>query len=260
MTDTRIPGTLLHQCEDEHGPIFVFKDDGRRILSFDGIIEQSSVWLDDPARILYPYAQTMMLGLLLTSAPQRIAVLGLGGGTLAAALLRHAPNSLIEAVELRAEVVRIARDYLGLPNHPQLTVHTGDARVYLAEYLRDLDMIFADLFLQAGMNALQTEADFLRSARAALTANGVLALNVWNADREACRATLKGVDALFDGATLALSVPAGNSVIFAFKNALPHLDKKRFMDEARRLGKAMGAPLAHFADQLWRENIERLAR
>ena len=62
--------------------VFVAEDGERRNLYMDGYILQSSMLQDDPSRLCLVYCQAMMCSLLFQPQPERVLLIGLGGGTL----------------------------------------------------------------------------------------------------------------------------------------------------------------------------------
>src|SRR5205823_13151460 len=78
---------VLHRERSLYRNIFVYEEDGLRCMSFGRttVARQSCVSLGEPAKLVFNYARMMMAALYLNPAPQRILILGLGGGTLPSA-------------------------------------------------------------------------------------------------------------------------------------------------------------------------------
>lgn len=256
--DYSIPGQLIHQTQDAFGPIYVYEDGNRRILSFDAHIEQSSVWINQPGTLLYPYAQTMMLSLLLCPRAPRITLLGLGGGSIANALLRHIPQCEVRAVELRAALIDIAHSYFHLPRSARLDIHIEDAYQHLRHTQDYSDIIFADLFLSQSMNAVQTHETFLHQCYRRLNPGGVLAINIWNQNPKDSKANLHTVRQVFEHTLSQMSVAAGNSIILAFKGPPEPINQREFLSAAQALGQRMAIPLRHYAVIFWQNNLSIL--
>ena len=68
-----------------------------------------------PERLVLDYTRTMMGFLLLQPAPQRIAMIGLGGGSLLKYCRRHLPDAEFTAVEISPEVIALRRQF-GIPD------------------------------------------------------------------------------------------------------------------------------------------------
>ncbi|MBV5333937.1 transferase, partial [bacterium] len=61
----------------------------------------------EPEKLLLDYTQTMMGFLLFQPTPQRMAMIGLGGGSLAKYCRRTLPTVDFTAIELSAEVIAL---------------------------------------------------------------------------------------------------------------------------------------------------------
>lgn len=253
-----ISGSLLFETSDDYGPLRVFDDGNRRILAFGEETEQSSIWIFEPARLLYPYTQAMMLGLLFAPAGPRVTVLGIGGGSILHALLQHLPRCQIDAVELREKVVEIAQSWFSLPDDPRLTIHVADALDYLARNDRPSHLIFTDLFHEGGMETRQTEAVFLRLCHDALAPEGVLVINLWDVNQEETREHRRVMEETFGKNVLLMSAPGGNHVAFCFKGKIPRVKRKEFLADAQKLGLRMKIPLQDHANRLLQGNKARL--
>jgi spermidine synthase len=109
----------------------------------------------------------------------RIAILGLGGGTVARLLRALAPEARIVGIERDPEVIRAARAAFGL-EHLDLEVVVGDALDWLRRERRSFDVVIEDLFV--GSVARVRKPDFLpehglRLARERLGRHGILCSN-----------------------------------------------------------------------------------
>ena len=248
----------IHRSHDEYGPIRVMQHQQRRILCFETQVEQSAIDIDRPYRLVHHYTQAMMLGLLLVPHSPDITVLGLGGGSLASALIHHFPDCRVDAVEQRASVTDIARQWFQLPESERLTLHVQEASDYLKAPPRPQDLILTDLYHGIGMDRDQGEKAFLKACRQALKPDGVLVLNLWSEDFEESRALRRRLDAVFEDRVISTSVPGGNIIAMAFNGYLPSLVRRDFLKNAQDLGQRMDIPLQRYARTLWYENHERL--
>src|SRR5204862_4390318 len=122
---------VLHRERSLYRNIFVYEEDGLRCMSFGRttVARQSCVSLGEPAKLVFNYARMVMAALYLNPTPQRILILGLGGGTLPSAFQRLFPAAAIDAVEIDPAVVRVARKYFGFEEAPKTRVFEEDGRV-----------------------------------------------------------------------------------------------------------------------------------
>ena len=109
-------GQEIYRTRDDQGWICVFDNGQRRFLAFGNDVEQSCMSLGEPYRLEHVYTQAMMLATLFPSQVGRATLLGLGGGSLARALLHYFPVCRVTAVELRAQVATVARRFFELPH------------------------------------------------------------------------------------------------------------------------------------------------
>lgn len=213
---------VVFQSADEFGPIVVVEDALVRRLHFRGNDEQSSCLIHDPDHLEMAYLRAMAGALLLCPTPQRVLLLGLGGGGLARYLLTALPAVRIDALELRPAVVAVARDWFGLPADRRLSVHCTDALEFIAAAPEKAwDLVLVDLYLDGGL-AVSTAGPLLVDCRRLLRTGGVLALNLWREPLRDLEATLERLDGLFAGAVVHLPVPDMTNVIaFAVHGRLP---------------------------------------
>ena len=251
-------GREIYRERDERGWICVHDDGVRRYLTFGNQVEQSCMRLAAPLHLEHVYTQAMMLGALFAQPPERATLLGLGGGSLAKCLLHLFPRCRVHAVEQRARVAAVARDYFALPHDPRLRVLIADAGDYLGSPRRSSDLIFADLYQADAMDADQADPEFLRACRASLGPQGLLVANLWNRDPRRTAAAQAAIAEAFDGRLLQFDVQSGNRVVYAFAGDLPRPRRRALFEQARRLGQALGIPARRMARSLWVQNAPAL--
>ncbi|PKG56516.1 spermidine synthase [Shewanella sp. GutDb-MelDb] len=170
---------VLHQTEDEYGPLIVLDDKESRILAFGENDEQSKLLKAAPHIPQHTYVQAMLL-VLLYSQPKSAIVLGLGGGGLIHALRHFDAGIKLTAVELRADVIDLAKRYFQLPLSKKLKVINQDATQFLAlgDHKR-VDIIFTDIYSAEGVDVAQVSESFIAQCAALIKADGYLVLNCW---------------------------------------------------------------------------------
>ncbi|MGI9324469.1 MAG: spermidine synthase, partial [Pseudomonadales bacterium] len=105
---------VIHRERSLYQTILVTQVRSRLCLQFSVRREQRNQSCKDtsaPQEMLFPYTRMMMAALLLNPDPQRVLIVGLGGGTLPAALAELYPNAHFTVVEIDPAVVKVARDY-----------------------------------------------------------------------------------------------------------------------------------------------------
>jgi len=174
---------LIHQAESQFNEVLLVTEDenGLRTLRFrTNGARQSVVKPGDPDHLAVRYIQAFPVGLLWQPQPQRILIVGLGGGSIAMFLHKHLPEASIDAVELDPAVVAVARSHFGLVTDARLQVHVGDGRAFIEQAQPGYDLILLDAYGGDGFpHALATQ-EFLRSVKRVLSPQGVVLSNVWS--------------------------------------------------------------------------------
>ena len=174
---------LIHQAESQFNEVLLVTEDenGLRTLRFrTNGARQSVVKPGDPDHLAVRYIQAFPVGLLWQPQPQRILIVGLGGGSIAMFLHKHLPEASIDAVELDPAVVAVARSHFGLVTDARLQVHVGDGRAFIEQARPGYDLILLDAYGRDGFpHALATQ-EFLRAVQRVLSPQGVVLSNVWS--------------------------------------------------------------------------------
>ena len=129
------PVELLHHARGERQTLIVEREGTElrlKILSAASGEWQSRMDLGNPARLVAPYMQAMMLALLWRPEPLRVHVLGLGGGRIPVFLRRCYPRLQIDCTEIDREVYGLAVRCFGFRPDARLNITIGDGRDFLA--------------------------------------------------------------------------------------------------------------------------------
>ena len=147
---------------------------------------QSCMDRDDPQKMVFPYARMMMLSLLLNPEPQRVLVVGLGGGTLPVALRELYPEAVIDVVEIDPAVKTVAETCFDFTESERLKVILQDARVFTKRAVTNgvtYDLIMLDAFNGEYIPEHLMSREYLEETQALLTPGGVLAANTFSISR-----------------------------------------------------------------------------
>ncbi|MDA0955740.1 MAG: fused MFS/spermidine synthase [Proteobacteria bacterium] len=237
---------IIHEERSLYRNILVRDQGSERCLLFTvrrSNRNQSCLDRDDPDRLIFPYARMMLSGLLVTPAPKRILMVGLGGGTLPKVFSVLTPQAQQDLVEIDEAVVTVAKRFFDFTPTAQMAVHVQDARVFLkraAARGTTWDYIMLDAFTGDYIPEHLMTKEFLEEVRAALTDDGVLVANTFASS------------ALYDAetATYAAVFPALAEIrLDETLNRILVAQKQPFPDEATRLAaaEALRRPLRRFA-------------
>lgn len=172
-------GRVLHETETVHQYARVIeREDGRRLLELNegqavhsllvpGSYLTGGYW-DGP--LVLPAAARRR-------PPQRIAVLGNAGGTVARAYGHFFPRTEVDAVEIDGELTELGRRYLDLRN-PRMRVFAEDARPWLERVDGGYEMILIDAYRQPYMPFYLTTEEFFSLVRERLAPGGLAIVNV----------------------------------------------------------------------------------
>ncbi|KTS79177.1 spermidine synthase [Pseudomonas oryzihabitans] len=245
MTATEV---LLEEVIDDHGRIRVVEVGPYRFLEFGEEVEQSCVFTRDPAWLEYDYNRAMLLGALCHVQPRRALFLGLGAGTLTQACLKWLPLEAVEALELRPDVPRLARQHLGLGDDPRLSIRIGDA-MELLEAASATDLIFVDLYTDVGPSSAHLAWRFLEDCQAKLNPGGWLVINQWSATdgKPLGAALLRG---LFRHHYWECPVVEGNVILLVPASLEQSLDEAGTRRRVRDLAARAGFDLEPYLDTL----------
>ena len=229
---------------DQYGPIEVFDVGAKRYLTFGNEHEQSLQIKASPHIPQHEYGRAIMLSLLFmpkildeqTSTSQSVAILGLGGGTLANAFLQASNHAQVHVIELRMAVIKIAQHYFQLEKHPRLHIHHSDGIDHLSSNNEKYDLLIADMYHEDGIDKQQLELDFINSCAKNINDDGVLVLNYW-LDHDLESGLLELLNQHFEQLFICNS-GGGNVIIYACKHSMKHdyLDSNLVKPLAKKLG------------------------
>ena len=200
---------------------------------------QSCMDRNAPKKMVFPYARMMMMSLLLKPNPERILIVGLGGGTLPTALRELYPEARIDAIEIDPAVKAVAETYFGFQESENLQVILQDARVFTKRALArgdSYDLIMLDAFNGDYIPEHLMTREYLQETRSLLAENGVLAANTFSISKlyDAESVTYRDVFGIFYNVR---SSTSANRVILASNGDLP--DKMSMSATARSLAPSL---------------------
>jgi spermidine synthase len=214
--------TILHNERSLYRNITVYESDDERCMRFTKQISarQSCISLKDPDYLVFDYAKMMLAALYLNPGPDKVLLIGLGGGTLSSTLSRILPKVKIDTVEIDPAVVRVAQKYFNFRMTPTVTVSEEDGRVFVKRAIKKgakYDLIMLDAFDHEYIPEHLLTQEFLREVKQIMTPGGVLAANTWSSSRlyDHESATYESVFGRF------FNLRLGNRVILVKNDGLP---------------------------------------
>lgn len=196
-----------------------FLHEGERdiALHFDFSATQSQMCKADPDKLVLGYTRTMMGFLLFQPKPERIVMIGLGGGSLAKYCLRHIPDVHFTAVEINPKVLAL-RDRFGIPpDGPNFEVVCADGAVYVRNRSKPVDVLLVDGFDRNGQPGQLCSAGFYDHCYARLRDGGVLVVNMLSGDIKFGTYTARIRESFGDQVVVVEAEEFGNKIAFAYK-------------------------------------------
>lgn len=203
------------------GKPYVSEQDGILALHFDTMSVQSEMSIDDPDELVIGYTRAMMSFLLLEPAPERIAMIGLGGGSMAKYCYRYLPQSAITVVEINADVIALRNEFAIPLDDERFSVLLGDGAQWVKEPAIQTDILIVDGFDAAGLPAQLSSQEFYDDCFASLSDNGILVVNLWGGYPN-YNVYLSRIHASFsDRVVIVDAADSVNKIVLAVKNSFP---------------------------------------
>lgn len=254
-------GELRAQLLDESYPKPFVIDDGKsRFLYFNVRLMQSEMSLKAPNDLSLRYTQKMMAFLLFQPRPKRIALIGLGGGSLIKFCYQRMPGAHLTAVELDANVIALRDTFLLPPDGPRLQVLHADGAEYLEAADKGLDVLLVDAFDKTGFAPSLANREFFDMAFAKLGGNGVLVINLAG-EKDTYAGLIGEAMHVFDDQVIVISVPEdGNHILYAFKERYFEPRWRWLHNYAKELRANFGLDFPAFVQKMERSTKLGLAR
>ena len=252
----------LRKPAQDDETVYVSERFGVRSLHIGSDTVQSAMRLKAPNELELAYTRSMMAFLLLVPEPRHVLMLGLGGGSVAKFIHHKLPDAKVQAVELNAQVVAIARQLFHVPpNGPKFEVIVGDGSEYVLRDEVKTDVLMVDGYDADSHVEELASAAFYAACRQRLNPGGLLVTNLWGGDK-AFHTLLQRIDRAFPAGTLCLpATRPGNVIVFAFADEPPLLHWKALFKRASALEKAYGLEFPRFVEgfrTMNQSDVERL--
>ena len=223
---------VLYEGESPYNTIVVTEDSrGLRTLWFErNGVRQSVVKVGDPDHLELPYARAMPVGLVFVEQPERVLIVGLGGGTVPGFLHKHYPKTTIDVVDIDPGVVEVAKKFFGFREDATMHAHVADGRRFIEQCRDPYDVIFLDAFGSDNIPHQLTTREFLQAVRRALKPKGIAVGNVWSRySNPLYDSMVRTYQDVFEELYVVDVRGAGNKILLA----LPH-ERQMPPDEAAR--------------------------
>lgn len=220
---------------DELTRPYIFETLFERRMHFTNEATQSSMLFSDPDALISQYTRKMMAFLLFNPNPQRIVMIGLGGGSLAKFCYRHLSRSHITVVEINEDVIALREEFCIPKDDDRFRVVHDDGARYLEKLEEQIDVLLIDAFDADGIALSLANSDFYSCAARRLTENGMLVMNFWGLCERYVDNLAQARAAFGDSLLLVPVAGDANVLLFAFKPAPPRAITDELETVAQRL-------------------------
>lgn len=184
---------------------------------------QSTMDLTAPDALALAYTRTMMGFLLFKPRPASLAMIGLGGGSMAKFCHRHLPSTRIKVLEINPHVLALRREFKVPDDDARFKVLLGDGADFVRFPPYQLDVLLVDGFDYHGQPPALCSQRFYDDCRDALQPGGLLSVNLHTAHVDFAL-HLARLERSFDGELLVISdEDCSNTIVIACRGRLPRL-------------------------------------
>jgi len=169
---------LVKKTDSGRNTIFVFEDEGKKILKINALTETHSIYQKDNSLVepleghywnfinLFPYMTPM----------KRALIIGLGAGTMTRQLAEFHPDLLVDGVEIDPEIIRIAEEHFSL-RQKNLTVHQADGLQFVKKCAGRYDLMVLDAFDEGNLAKAFVDQGFFTDVKNKLDEQGYFITN-----------------------------------------------------------------------------------
>ena len=199
----------------EAAPPYVREELDSRSLHFSMSAIQSRMHLRRPDVLALEYTRLMMGWLMFAPGATRLAMIGLGGGSLAKFCHRHLPDATMTVVEIDPQVIALREPFMLPADGPRLRVVEADGARFVAETDARFDVLMVDAFGADGMPAALGSQRFYDDALDVLRPDGLLVVNLHAGDLHQPLYLERIRHAFGEGVLCVADRDGSNSVVFA---------------------------------------------
>jgi len=187
LLTTSTKAEIIHQERSLYRNIIVEQEDNIRCMRFTkkkvNGNSQSCMDMDRPDYLMLAYAKLVLGGLLIKPNPEKILVIGLGGGPLTMALNQILPNTQIDSVEIDPAVVKTAKIYFNYHESDKVRTTVADGRIFVKRQAikkNTYDIIILDAFTGDYIPEHLMTLEFLNEVKSLMAKDGLVIANTFS--------------------------------------------------------------------------------
>ncbi|HZW05189.1 MAG TPA: fused MFS/spermidine synthase [Anaerolineaceae bacterium] len=227
---------LVYEKDSAYNYIQVLEQDGYHLLRLNEGQGVHSVYHPDRLNYYGPWEQVLVAPFF-NPAPydparvERMAIVGLAGGTTARQASAVFPNVQIDGIEIDPEIVAVGKEFFGM-DLPNLNVIVQDGRWGLEHSPERYQIISVDAYRPPYIPWHMTTREFFQSVQEHLTEDGVLVINIGRGpdDRRLVDALGTTIGTVFPSIHV-MDVPGSfNTILFATNQETHYTNLKENFD------------------------------
>lgn len=194
---------------------------------------QSEMLLSDPTCLVLSYTRTMMAFLFFHEAPERIAMIGLGGGSMPKWCYQQLPATDITVIEISPMVISLREQFYIPADDERFRVLCGDGADYVATTEDLPEVLLVDGFDLHGQPPQLCSQEFYEDCYRALTCDGVMVVNLCSPGHQQ---SIERIRRAFDDRVLVVVPEDGeNNIVFAVKGRHRWIEDEPIGELVKRL-------------------------
>jgi len=170
-------GSTIYEKQTPYSTLDVVDLGDVRTLFLNGI-PQSSMYLDDPTKLVYQYTTFFNLGMQINPNSTQVLFVGGGGFSGPKFFLATYPRIHVDVTEIDPDVINTAMKYFAVSPNPRLSIFNEDGRVYLSETSKTYDIIVLDAYAKSFVPFQLLTQQFIRLVASHLNPNGIVISNI----------------------------------------------------------------------------------
>ena len=212
----------MSQSVSEHVKPYVYEDSASKSLHFSIHEIQSRMRLQSPHALDLRYTRTMMGFLMFKPQPERIAMVGLGGGSLAKFCHHYLPDTHIHVAEINPHVIALRDEFCIPPDDHRFQILAADGAAFVRQATTAYDVLLLDGFDDQGLPPSLSSARFFQDCAQALRPGGILVANV-PAGQSGLKTYVKRIQRHFADPVIQIGYEGlDNIIVLAFKPQEQH--------------------------------------
>ena len=242
---------LLLQMKDGFDRVnnepFVIESGRFKSMHFDHASTQSLMDLQAPMKLVVDYTKSIMGFLFFQPNPKNIAMIGLGGGSIAKYCHHHLPSSHFLVIENNPKVIALRNKFHIPEDDSRFEVKVADGAIFIKNTDRQFDVLIVDGFDKHGQPSQLCSKKFYDNCFRALRPDGILVINLCG-EMEGNRRYQDLVNQSFQNASvMVLERGHVNQVLFACKGNMLAVSIEDLIAQAAELHKKHAFDVAQVA-------------